>query len=52
MKKMLVRFIFGVGVKVLKIPYKILFPLIVLFCSIGAYSVASSVADIIIMPFS
>jgi putative tricarboxylic transport membrane protein len=33
-------------VQVLKIPYKILFPLILLFCIIGAYSVRSSIFDI------
>lgn len=39
----------GVWVKVLKIPYKILMPLIVLFCIIGAYSLNKSISDIIIM---
>jgi putative tricarboxylic transport membrane protein len=39
----------GLWVKVLKVPYKILFPLIILFCLIGAYSVRSSSTDIIIM---
>jgi len=33
----------------LKVPYKILFPLIILFCLVGAYSVRSSSVDIIIM---
>jgi putative tricarboxylic transport membrane protein len=33
-------------VQVLKIPYKILFPLILLFCIIGAYSVRSSIFDV------
>lgn len=36
-------------VKVLKIPYRILFPLIFLFCIIGVYSVQSSVFDIFMM---
>ncbi len=36
-------------VKVLKIPYRILFPLIFLFCIIGVYSVQSSVFDIVLM---
>lgn len=39
----------GMWVKVLKVPYKILFPLILLFCLIGAFSVNSLVADIVIM---
>jgi len=33
-------------VQVLKIPYKVLFPLILLFCIIGAYSVRSSIFDV------
>jgi putative tricarboxylic transport membrane protein len=39
----------GMWVQVLKIPYKILFPLILLFCLIGAYSVNNSVFDVYIM---
>ncbi len=39
----------GIWVKILKIPYKVLFPLILLFCLIGVYSVSSSVFDIYIM---
>jgi putative tricarboxylic transport membrane protein len=39
----------GMWVKVLKIPYKILFPLIILFCLIGAYSITSSTFDVAIM---
>lgn len=39
----------GLWVKVLKIPYRILFPLILLFCLIGAYSVNSSELDLILM---
>lgn len=39
----------GMWVKVLKIPYNVLFPLIILFCLIGAFSVNSMVADIVIM---
>lgn len=42
----------GLWVKVLKIPYRILFPLIIIFCLIGAYSVNSSVTDIYIMIIS
>ncbi len=36
-------------VQVLKIPYRILFPLILLFCIIGSYSLKSSVFDVILM---
>jgi putative tricarboxylic transport membrane protein len=36
-------------VKVLKVPYPILFPLIVLFCVVGAYSLNNSVLDILVM---
>src|SRR4030065_149784 len=39
----------GMWVKVLKIPYTILFPLILLFCLIGVYSVNNSVMDIYLM---
>jgi putative tricarboxylic transport membrane protein len=36
-------------VQVLKVPYKILFPLILLFCIIGVYSIGNSTFDIIVM---
>ena len=36
-------------IKVLKIPYRILFPLILLFCIIGTYSVNASVLDLELM---
>ncbi len=36
-------------VKVLKVPYPILFPLIVLFCVVGAYSLNNSALDILVM---
>jgi putative tricarboxylic transport membrane protein len=36
-------------VKVLKVPYYLLYPLILLFCLIGAYSLDNTVADIVIM---
>jgi putative tricarboxylic transport membrane protein len=36
-------------VQVLKIPYRILFPLILLFCIIGSYSLKNSVFDVILM---
>ena len=38
-------------VRVLKIPYPALFPLISLFCLVGAYSLRNSSADILIMLF-
>lgn len=36
-------------VRVLKVPYPILFPLIVLFCVVGAYSLNNSISDILVM---
>ena len=36
----------GLWVRILKIPYNILFPLILLFCLIGVYSVNNSVVEI------
>jgi putative tricarboxylic transport membrane protein len=39
----------GLWVQVLKVPYRLLFPLILLFCLIGAYSLNSSTFDIVIM---
>lgn len=39
----------GIWVKILKIPYPILFPLILLFCLIGVYSVNNNIFEIIIM---
>ena len=39
----------GLWVQVLKIPYSILYVLIVIFCEIGAYSVNSSVTDVLLM---
>ena len=39
----------GMWVQVLKVPYKILFPLILLFCLIGAYCISSNVFDIYVM---
>jgi putative tricarboxylic transport membrane protein len=39
----------GLWVQVLKVPYRILFPLILLFCLIGVYSIASNVFDIYVM---
>jgi putative tricarboxylic transport membrane protein len=39
----------GVWVKVLEIPYKILFPLILLFCLIGAYTLNNLTFDLYVM---
>jgi putative tricarboxylic transport membrane protein len=39
----------GIWVKILKIPYPILFPLIFLFCLIGSYSLNNNIWDIMIM---
>jgi putative tricarboxylic transport membrane protein len=36
-------------VKILKVPYKILFPLIILFCLIGSYSVNFRMVDMVVM---
>lgn len=41
----------GIWVQVLRIPYKILFPLILLFCLIGAYSVNGTIFDVYVMIF-
>jgi putative tricarboxylic transport membrane protein len=38
-------------VKILKIPYPVLFPLILLFCLIGAYSLNATVAEVGLMIF-
>jgi putative tricarboxylic transport membrane protein len=39
----------GIWVQILKIPYKTLFPLILLFCLVGAYSVSTNIFDIYVM---
>ena len=39
----------GFWVKLLRIPYRILMPMILLFCIIGSYSVSNSVMDVIVM---
>jgi putative tricarboxylic transport membrane protein len=39
----------GLWVQVLKVPYKILFPLILMFCLIGVYSIGNSVFDLYVM---
>lgn len=41
----------GIWVKILKIPYPTLFPLILLFCLIGSYSINFTVFDILVMVF-
>jgi len=38
-----------IWVKVLRVPYVILFPLILLFCVTGAYSINNNISDIIVM---
>ena len=39
----------GIWIKVLKIPYAILFPLIILFCLIGVYSINNNISEVLIM---
>jgi putative tricarboxylic transport membrane protein len=39
----------GLWVKILKIPYGILFPLILLFCAIGCYSLNNSAHEVVLM---
>ena len=41
----------GLWVRILKVPYPILFPLILLFCLIGAYSLNNSVTEVALMVF-
>jgi putative tricarboxylic transport membrane protein len=41
----------GLWVKLLKVPYQILFPMILLFCMIGAYSMNNNPADMLVMLF-
>jgi putative tricarboxylic transport membrane protein len=41
----------GLWVRMLKIPYSLLFPYIFLFCLIGAYTVGNNVQDVYIMLF-
>jgi TctA family transporter len=41
----------GVWVKLLRVPYRLLFPAIVGFCCIGAYTVNSNVTDLYVMAF-
>jgi putative tricarboxylic transport membrane protein len=39
----------GIWVRLLKVPYPFLFPLILLFCLIGSYSLNNSIVDVAIM---
>jgi putative tricarboxylic transport membrane protein len=39
----------GIFVNLLRVPYKILYPTIVLFCVVGVYAVNSSMVDVAIM---
>jgi putative tricarboxylic transport membrane protein len=41
----------GLWVQLLRVPYKLLYPLIILFCTIGAYSINFSVFDIFLAIF-
>ncbi len=39
----------GLWVKILKVPYAVLFPLIIFFCFIGAYSLNNNIYDVLVM---
>jgi len=39
----------GLWVQLLKVPYGVLFPLILLFCIIGVYTVSANIGDIVTM---
>lgn len=41
----------GIWVKVLRVPYHILFPLIILFCLVSSYSLNNNMGDVTIMVF-
>jgi len=41
----------GLWVKLLKIPYRLMFPAIVVFCAIGVYAVGNSTFDVFVMAF-
>jgi putative tricarboxylic transport membrane protein len=41
----------GIWVRLLSVPYRVLFPIILLFCLIGAYSLNNDVWEVIIMVF-
>ena len=39
----------GIWVQLLRVPYAILLPVIILFCLIGAYTIANSIVDVLLM---
>ena len=39
----------GIWVRMLRVPYRILFPVILVFCSVGAYSARASIFDIYVL---
>jgi putative tricarboxylic transport membrane protein len=41
----------GLWVRILKVPYPILFPLVLLFCLVGSYSINNSIGDVLVMNF-
>ncbi len=41
----------GIWVKLLTVPYRLLFPAIILFCCIGVYSLSGSTVDVLILAF-
>ena len=41
----------GVWVRLLRIPYRLLFPSIIAFCCIGTYTINSNVFDVFVMAF-
>ena len=41
----------GIWVKLLRLPYRMMFPMIVGFCCIGAYTINTNVTDIWVMAF-
>ena len=41
----------GVWVKLLRVPYRLLFPSIIVFCCIGAYTINSKAFDVYVMAF-
>jgi putative tricarboxylic transport membrane protein len=41
----------GLWVQVLKVPYYLLYPLILLFCMIGSYSISNNTGDVLLMLF-
>lgn len=41
----------GVWVRLLRVPYRLLFPSIVVFCVIGIYSVSNSTLDVVLVAF-